>query len=354
MSHPKRAQAARDLSRRLDGADVVTDPSQAGTPSPLRTSVHAWRAADPGATHHLVVQDDVVPCENFLRRVRQGIRLFPDAVLAFYANWSSMNGAAVRLAAAAGATWVQEVGGEYFPTLAVVMPAAYVADYVAFAEPYTAWWGDDDEVMTEFVLARGLDAYVSVPNLVEHGEQDSVAGNGSHGIRQAACYLPDPGHTHEALAHSIELIPWLTKGRAIALARTSGNGYPAYVRRPWADMATPFKVDTMELHRAYQRLVSAGPGLARARDGLGELYLSSLWNVSVLLGAAVHAEKVPVRTLIGERPSSVDQSVRRAAVATLPIGGVAWTFLPEEHLALYAREVADVAEAGFVRGLDGS
>ncbi len=40
-----------------------------GAPTPLRSARLAWEAAYPGATHHLVLQDDAVPCADFRSRL---------------------------------------------------------------------------------------------------------------------------------------------------------------------------------------------------------------------------------------------------------------------------------------------
>jgi hypothetical protein len=202
MSHPRRSREASALAGLLEDARVVFDPEPGDDPSPLKTALHAWRAVEPGATHHLVVQDDIELTDGFLRRVRAGVQLFPDSALAFYCNWNSVNGAAVRLAAAAGATWAEETGAEYFPTLAMVLPSRHIAAYLEFAAPFAGLWRDDDELMREFLASKGIGAVLSVPSLVQHGLLPSLAGNASHGIRRAACFSPRsvPDGAGEALA----------------------------------------------------------------------------------------------------------------------------------------------------------
>jgi hypothetical protein len=355
MSHPKRAREARALARRLDGAQIVTDPAPKARQSPLRTSILSWRAVAPGATHHLVVQDDVEPSEEFLRRVDAAVRLFPDAALAFYSNWSARNAAAIRLAGAAGATWVQEMGGEYFPTLAVVLPARHIDDYVEFATAHSAWWRDDDEVMQEFVETRDIDAYVSVPSLVEHGSLESVAGNVSHGERRAVWFAAEPAYhdSHEALAHSIDFCPWMNKGRALALVRVSHRGRRQWIQRPWTDMVEPFGLDAGDLRGSFERLTAHAPRLRKARDDLGELFVFSLWLTAFLMGTVIRAGGVPVRVLSGPGHLPGEPPITRAGLHTLAIGASSWLTLPESLLTTYATETTDLAETGFTTGLAG-
>ncbi|WP_242884806.1 hypothetical protein [Actinomadura litoris] len=352
MSHSKRAREAAALAGRLEGARVVTDPSPPERQFPLRTAILAWGAAEPGATHHLVVQDDVELSPGFLRRVETGVRLFPDAALAFYANWSSMNGAAIRLAGAAGATWVHEMGTEYFPTLALALPARHVGDFVEFATALSRWWRDDDDVMREFLESRGIDAYVSVPSLVEHRDLESVAGNGDHGERRAAWFTAEPAHdpSYEALAHAINFCPWLNKCRALVLAQTVHDGRQMWIQRPWTDMAAAHGLDAADLRAGFDRLAGGSPRLQKTADDLGELFVFSLWLTSYLMGAAVRAG-VPLRTLPGRGAPPAGPAIERAGLHTLAVGGSAWMPLPPSLLATYSAETAELAETGFAAGL---
>ncbi|HCT76466.1 MAG TPA: hypothetical protein DGG94_10255 [Micromonosporaceae bacterium] len=356
MSHPKRAVEARTLASRLEEARVVIDPAPMGAPSPLKTAIHAWRAIAAGATHHLVVQDDIVLSDEFLQRVRAGVALFPDAALTFYANWSSRNAAAIRLAAGAGATWVQEMTGEYFPTLAMVLPAKYIEDYTDLATRFSAWWSDDDDMMREFLMTRDIDAYATAPCLVEHGSLDSVAGNHSHGARQAACFSPQSGQElpYEALAHSIDFVPWMSAGRGQALVRITHEGRQDWLRRPWTDLIEPFELDAADLKNSFDRLIAGSARLQKTSNDLGDIFTFALWVTSYLMGTVKRAHRVPVRLLVGEALRDGDESIVRAGLHTIAAGGCGWTNLPMPVLATYSTETTELAEAGYYCGLAGS
>jgi hypothetical protein len=220
MTHPSRAQAAALLCQRHPELDlrIVVDPAPGETAGALRTAGRAWQAVGDGAA----------------------VALFPDSAVAFYSNWNSVNGAAARLAAAAGATWVADTGAEYFPTLAMVLPARHIDGYLEYAAPFARLWRDDDEVMREFLTGRGIDAVLSVPSLVQHAALESLAGNTAHGVRRAACFGAVPDGTREALAHSIAHIPWLKAGRVLAMVRGAG---PDYLRRPVTELLAALDLD---------------------------------------------------------------------------------------------------------------
>jgi hypothetical protein len=349
MSHPLRSQAASALARRLEGARVVTDPEPGDAPSPLKTALHAWRAVEPGATHHLVVQDDIELSEGFLRRVAAGITLFPDSAIAFYANWNSVNGAAVRLAAAAGATWVTDTGAEYFPTLAMVLPAGHIDAYLEFATPFARLWRDDDEVMREFLISRGIDAVLSVPSLVQHGSVESLAGNAAHGIRRAASFSAraEPDGAHEVLAHSIPCIPWFKAGRVLAMIRDAG---PDYLRRPWTRLLGPLGLDAACLRGEFEAFAGSGDGLQKAREDLGDMFSYSLWLTAYLMGASVRGGGVPVRALADGSAADAGAPI---GLDTLAVGGSVGTVIPARLVRMYWSETADLAEHGFASGLAG-
>ncbi|WP_179199663.1 hypothetical protein [Streptomyces sp. NRRL B-24572] len=101
MTHPVRLAQAKELVARLGVDHLVVDPDPDGPPSALRTALVAWAAADPGAGHHLVVQDDVDAPAEFLETVARAAARFPDEALVYYTNRHARNGAAA-LAGASG------------------------------------------------------------------------------------------------------------------------------------------------------------------------------------------------------------------------------------------------------------
>jgi len=134
MSHPHRRQLARRLSAKLGNVPVVSNGDrEKSTPNALETSIEAWKLQEYNSTHHMVVQDDIRLSSSYVERVSRAISIFPDAVTAFYANWDSAEGAAVRLAVSAGCSWVTALNIDYFPTLAVVMPSARADDFVKYS-----------------------------------------------------------------------------------------------------------------------------------------------------------------------------------------------------------------------------
>ncbi|MEU7278425.1 hypothetical protein AB0A69_06480 [Streptomyces sp. NPDC045431] len=193
MTHPRRQAEAARLAEALGGwhTRLALDPRPDGPPTTLRTAWAAWAAIRPGATHHLVLQDDVELCRDFTERVESAAREHPDTPLAFYANWDSWNGAATRAAALGGARWVPAVPGEWVPTLALLLPRRDVEALLSATHPDHAEPEPDDVALARVLRARGRRVLISVPHLVEHTGQPSLVGNDRYGPRHSACFADD-------------------------------------------------------------------------------------------------------------------------------------------------------------------
>ncbi|MER8041667.1 NAD-dependent epimerase/dehydratase family protein [Streptomyces sp. NPDC094032] len=202
---------------------VVMDPDPTGTPSVLRTALAAWDAIEDGATHQLVVQDDMMLSETFFERVRLAVDAMPDAALALFALWDSRNGAAVRFGALAGARWVGAVN-EYFPCVAIVLPRAVAEGFVGYGRARLGGW-PDDILMHRYLKENRVPRYVSVPSLAEHEDRGSLSGNAFRGPRRSVCFLPGdrPGDEGDRLT-GLDVLPFFKNGVARCAVRVAGPG----------------------------------------------------------------------------------------------------------------------------------
>lgn len=225
MTHPKRRAAAEKLALSAPSGllRVVMDPDPTGTPSVLRTALAAWSAIEDGATHQLVIQDDMLLSDSFFDRVRCAIEELPDSALALFALWDSRNGAAVRFGAMAGARWVGSVN-EYFPCVAIVLPRRVAEGFVAYGRERLGGW-PDDILMYRYLCANGVSRHVAVPNLAEHEDRGSISGNAFRGPRRSVCYLPGDGVGDEGRTLSgLTVIPFFKYGVAKCAVRADGPG----------------------------------------------------------------------------------------------------------------------------------
>ena len=334
MAHPRRRAEARQLVG-LDPQGrcrVVLDPDPDGPPTALRTAAAAWAAVAPDATHHLVLQDDVLLAEGFFEHARAAARAAPTDAIAFYANWNSRNGAAVRTAALSGADWVWALD-EYTPCVALMLPAAIAAGYAAFAAADDAGW-PYDVLMFRYLRSTGTRTRITVPNTVEHSGIPSIAGNVAHGLRRSALFAPVALGSVPAVCADLPVVPFLKHGSAQCAVRTAAGWDYLEAER--------------HLRRAGVPLESAREGFERfpGRDGLPAQAAWNTWLTAFALGT----------TARGVDPASAPLS--DAALRTLGPGAVCDELSPAEIEALHgplhalARAAVAVGRAT-VSGRDG-
>ncbi|MFJ5050463.1 hypothetical protein [Streptomyces sp. NPDC088719] len=311
MTHPRRARLAEGLARRTGIPCVVADPEPAGRPNALRTSAEAWSRTTDDATHHLVVQDDIEPSAALLSTAHKAAARFPGRAIAFYTNWDCRNASAVRLAALAGAGWVSAIDGEYTPTLALLLPGRHARGFARYARRLVPTHTDDDEVMTEYLAAREVPVLLSVPNLVDHLDVTSIAGNNPEGERRACCYAPGQVPASGVLT-GFTAVPHFRAGQLRVLVRGDGRP-PRWTSTPWTTAGESLGVDIVRLEDDWRAWQGRSPEATALADRFGTTALRSLWAAGFLLGHAA-------RTLgTGRDPVA---GLRSEALRTLAVGGL--------------------------------
>ncbi|QDY76161.1 NAD(P)-dependent oxidoreductase [Streptomyces qinzhouensis] len=335
MTHPKRLAAAEQLAGAAPpGAlRVVMDPDPGGRPSALRTALAAWSAIEEDATHHLVVQDDMLLSDSFFERAGAAVAAMPHAALALFALWDSRNGAAVRFGALAGARWVSAVN-EYFPCVAIVLPRDAAAGFVDYGRARLDAW-PDDILMYRFMRDNGIPGYVSVPSLAEHEDQGSISGNAFRGPRRSVCFLPGDRPADEDVRLSgLRVAPFFKNGVAQCAVRVEEPG-----PERWLHLECESFLEGSGIRG--ERLDSAMLGLTEVTDREA---VRGTWLTAFALGF-VHR-----RDGRGEAPDPARDPVLAEALATIGPGGISHRS-SEERIAEVRDELAAVAEAGLTAGL---
>jgi hypothetical protein len=317
ITHPRRralADALRDRHPEL-GLRVVADPEPDGPPWVLRTAREGWRAVGPDASHHLVLQDDVLLCDDFLTHLHEAVRVLPHAALSLFADWSARNCATARLAALTGAHWAPVVD-TFAGTQAMVVPRATA---LAMAEFFTteALPGEPDDVAAlRFFRATSTPCLVSVPNLVEHLDVPSVVGNEYLGVRRSVCFIPrlPVGHRWTAEVLDVPDAPYLQWRTGTAhLVRPGPAGQRWMMESPEPYLAAR-GLSGNGLRRDASGSAATAAGFARLRGRLPEDPLRELYVAGVLLGLAAAAAAAT------GRPVDLCSPVAAAALDSLPPG----------------------------------
>ncbi|MGD3108784.1 hypothetical protein [Streptomyces sp. YGL11-2] len=326
MTHPVRRAQAEGLVARLGLGGLALDPDPDGPPSALRTALVAWAAAAPGASHHLVVQDDVSGPDDLLGLVGHAVGRFPDEALVFYTNWHARNGAASRLAALAGASWVRAVPDEFTPSLSICLRVEVAADFLEFARESTQ--RHDDELLTGFFRTRGRMSLLAVPNVVEHVGTSSINGHATQGIRLAVCPM-DAADAEQLLRHGwvLEDVGWLPYMRY-------GEGYVRLVGQEndpddgrghhrWRDALPEIGLAEERVRQTVADRMPADLASDVARL-FGARFAEELWIHCLMLGrqAAVAARRYAPDADVGPMAAAAGVRLREAAVSTIGPAGL--------------------------------
>lgn len=354
MSHPdRRASAQRVLdSLAIPGAELALDPEPDGPPSSLRSSQVAFALAGAAdSTHHLVLQDDVVLCDDFSASVRSAVEQHPDAALALFVEWGSRTAVLARWAVFAGVGAVPVVN-PYMPTLGMVLPRGLAAEMGAFMKG--AEGRSDDRAALAFLRRRGVPTLAVVPNLVEHRELASLKGNAGHGARHAVCFAREGARFDGRVLEVPPLLPFLrwNSGRAVAI--DPADDVPE-AHRPLLEVLAQWGATEGDLRRAFRESAFArvvGPTLtrdpspgadadARATDPLFEA-----WTTAVACGAV--QERHRPGTVAGLRGRWDEPAVPRALATFAP--GALRLFADAERLVSRAGETAPAVLAAMEYG----
>lgn len=190
MHDLRRASTLPALLTRLDchlPLSVVIDGSQAGV---WATAKRGWLAAAPAATHHLLLQDDILPCAGFLDAAQAALAVVPGEIVSFYANR-----AVIQQARLTGSAWARV--GDFRNSQAVAMPTYLLDEFLDWEAAHVRLdhRHDDDVRLALFAISQRRYVWCTAPSLVEHaGYAISLIGHPAttRGIpRQARWYIGD-------------------------------------------------------------------------------------------------------------------------------------------------------------------
>ncbi|ASY36644.1 hypothetical protein CAC01_10765 [Streptomyces sp. CLI2509] len=288
MTHPIRMEAASRLAEAdtLGRVCVVTDPEPDGPPTALRSAALAWQSVNEDATHHLVLQDDVVLAEGFFTYAERVAAAVPDEAVAFYAGWEGRTGAALRMAALAGQEWTYAIE-EHSPCLALMLPADVARGYTGYAAEEGRGW-PYDVVMQRYLNSRGVPIRVSVPSTVDHSEVPSIAGNSTHGWRQSPLFTHRAPEPTTFRCTQFATVPFYQYGLARTALRQDAQA-------PWQYIETERYLQRVGLgEQSSSALAAAGS------SHLPERVTKAVWETAFAMGAVIASltDELPTREVL--------------------------------------------------------
>lgn len=176
MAHPRRSSMVAELSDLLDiTPTVVWDHCE----DRWDTGRRAWLAHDPSATHHMMIQDDAVVCQDLHAGVARLIGHLSASRQADPIFMCLYLGHKYRKAPRAfdGETsWLHTTLGS---GVAIVAPTQHIREMIRFADqiPQTQNY---DLRLGKWLFRRKIPVWHPWPSLVDHHESESlVPGRGS-------------------------------------------------------------------------------------------------------------------------------------------------------------------------------
>lgn len=175
MAHPRRAHFVDEMREKLPNAQVVWD--RVG--DRWETGRRAVLAFDPDASHHVVVQDDGLVCEDLVAGVEHLTTFVPDNPISLYTGKTRPFGQqvqrAVRKAKLRRLRWLKLDG--LFWGVGVVLPVAVLQEMIRFHDLANVHLANYDSKMSYYFREIGLPVYYTQPSLVDH--RDLADGNPS-------------------------------------------------------------------------------------------------------------------------------------------------------------------------------
>jgi hypothetical protein len=173
MAHPDREAEVGQLLAALDRPVPVhwdDEGKASGSGDRVwRTARGGWGLADPAADWHALIQDDAVPCADFLAGLERALAFVPqDAVVSPYLGtgrnvpirWEAM----ARAADTAGACWVRST--KLMWGVCIVVPTAAIPSMIDYADRRAG--APDDMRVAGWAEKTGRPVWYTWPSLVDH------------------------------------------------------------------------------------------------------------------------------------------------------------------------------------------
>lgn len=183
-THADRRQWVQAMVGQLGSEDpnvpivIVEDTDEEGCWPTHRRALEATHEAP----HHLVLQDDLGLCRDFIASVREIIRVRPTNLVALYTNSASVFKARQR-----GESWIEKEG---VSGPAVIWPKQLIREFVVWQDSHIdATFPWDTVRVSMWLLKTSRKAFATVPSLAQHlGHKASILGlNGRD--KTAAWYI---------------------------------------------------------------------------------------------------------------------------------------------------------------------
>lgn len=188
MAHPSRRDNVLKVLKQL-GADesiVIYDDRENGGDA-LYTARKAWLSTfDSNVTHRLVLQDDVLLCDNFLEIVKDIINTLSDNVISLFSTIP------VDLVKRKKCCYKKY---DNLSGVAIIMPVIYIKDCWKWIDENRNDCLCDDIMISKYCNKHGIKTYTTIPSIAQHlGDTDykSLLPTEYYCARISTTYVQNP------------------------------------------------------------------------------------------------------------------------------------------------------------------
>lgn len=164
MAHPKRADFVKEIQNDLGfKAHVEWDRGI----SLWDTARRSWLSYNPKATHHLVLQDDVIISKDLIKTLEKALEYIPEDIISICTIKYRFNKIELQQYTDhynKKFPWYTHSGILSGP--AIIVPVAYIEDMIKYCD--TLITPHDDLRIKTYCNLHGIPIRHSVPSLVEH------------------------------------------------------------------------------------------------------------------------------------------------------------------------------------------
>jgi len=171
MTHPARERLERRLRDAIQWpvTSVVDDGIGA-----WKTARAAWLTSHQEATHHVVFEDDAVPCRDVMNSMRVALEAVPNQVVSFFSfrRWADGK-SPISLAREAGSSWgTCDIAAT---NVAIAMPTCWIGEWLAFCARHIKPGCPAQSVRLDcWLTMTKRRCWFTVPSLVDHDDDGSI------------------------------------------------------------------------------------------------------------------------------------------------------------------------------------
>lgn len=189
MASPKREAMAKRLANILSlSTEQITWDDRPKGGDAMYTARKTWLHAMPEkATHRLVIQDDVIPCDNFVNICEQIIQAHPKAVFALTTFMYSIYAQMEQDTPYFPVTSV-------FPACAIILPKEYIKPWIEWCDegnhPESAL--HDSHMIRLWCEEKYIQVLSTVPQIADHRDDETLLPCVYDDVRRSCMFSQHP------------------------------------------------------------------------------------------------------------------------------------------------------------------